>query len=147
MIELIRCQKVLKKNTSQNQMNSFNYNRGMRSCVTTIRYLQQIFHIYTAAICTPLNSYHTDLLWKKNMKKKMFYGQGFEGQIKCKFESILYDFYFQNRSVWWYTFWFCYLYKYIPMPFYKLDFSTKSLSGHLCIWYFDKCSWNVLDGF
>jgi hypothetical protein len=111
-----------------------------------IRYLQQIFHIYTAAICTPLNSYHTNLLWKKNMKI-IFYAQGFEGQIKCKFESILYDFYFQNRSVWWYTFRFCYLYKYTPLPFYKLDFSTKSLSGHLCIWYFDKCYWIVLDGF
>ena len=51
----------MKKNTSQNLMNSFNYK--------IMRYLQQIFHIYTAAICTPLNSYHTDLLWKKNMKK------------------------------------------------------------------------------
>ena len=49
MIEFIRCQ-----------------------CYNIIRYLQQIFHIYTAAICTPLNSYHNDLLWKKNMKKKSF---------------------------------------------------------------------------
>ena len=41
-------------------------------CYNIIRYLQQIFHIYTAAICTPLNSYHNDLLWKKNMKKISF---------------------------------------------------------------------------
>lgn len=91
-----------------------------------------ISHLYSCNLHTTQLISHWSIVEKK-MKKKMFYGQGFEGQIKLKFESVLYDFYFQNRSLWWYTFWFCYLYKNIPLLCYKLD-STKSLNGQI-IWY------------
>ena len=132
----------MKKNTSQNLMNSFNYK--------IMRYLQQIFHIYTAAICTPLNSYHTDLLWKK-IWKKMFYGQGFEGQIKLKFESVLYDFYFQNRSLWWYTILILLLVqKYSTAMLQTWLYQIIKWTNYLiCCLFLDiyKSSWIVLDGF
>ena len=105
LIELIWCQKVLKWNTSQNQL--------IVSITIEVLVLQHnkistanISHLYSCNLHTTQLISQWSVMEEK-YEKKMFYGQDFEGEIICKFESILYDFYFQNRSVWWYTFWFC----------------------------------------
>lgn len=109
-----------------------------------------ISHLYSCNLHTTQLISHWSIVEKK-MKKKMFYGQGFEGQIKLKFESVLYDFYFQNRSLWWYTILILLLVqKYSTAMLQTWLYQIIKWTNYLiCCLFLDiyKSSWIVLDGF